>query len=79
MSDLTTDAPSIDEQTSIDLVATLLDTGNLHPLIPLMRGQHGREQARDALRVLSDYDAEMLVQFVLEHLADPNATQAALT
>lgn len=77
MFELADDGLSIDEEKTVELVRALAATGNLRPLIGLLRaGEDGPERARDALRVLSEYDVEMLVQVVLDHLineyvADP--------
>ena len=57
------------ECSTIDLVSKLVATGNLHPLIDALRnGEHGPEDARDALRVLADLDVDRLVQIALDTL-----------
>lgn len=58
-----------DEQATIELVMALRDTGNLHPLIARLRdGELGPESAREALRVLAEYDLDLLVQVTLDSL-----------
>ena len=65
------------ESASIALVNELVATGNLRPLIDVLRsGDRGPEDARDALRLLAEYDVDRLVQIALdtlitEYLADP--------
>ena len=65
------------EQATTRLVLQLVESGNLHPLIEALRnGDHGPEDARDALRVLADYDVARLVQIALdtlitEYVSDP--------
>jgi len=70
-SDQRVDDPTLtpEEQTTLELVAALRDTGNLHPLIARLRaGEVGPELARDALRALADYDIDLLVQIALDTL-----------
>jgi hypothetical protein len=68
---------SPEEQVTVDLAKDLRDSGNLHPLIARLRdGVIGPEHARDALRVLSDLDPDLLLQItldglIMEYLADP--------
>lgn len=58
-----------EEQQTIDLVVVLITSGNLHPLIARLRdAELGPERARDALRVLAEYDVNMLVQIALDTL-----------
>lgn len=58
-----------DEQATLELVTALRDTGNLHPLIGRLRdGELGPERARDVLRVLADYDVDLLIQIALDTL-----------
>jgi len=70
------DVPSEDREV-LDLVVGLQATGNLHPLVALLRdGQIGPERARDALKVLGEADLDQLVQIALdtliaEYVADP--------
>jgi hypothetical protein len=57
------------EKEIADLVAALAKTGNLHPLIALLRDGHvGPERARDALRLLGELDPDLLVQVALDTL-----------
>jgi hypothetical protein len=65
------------ERASVELAQTLVASGNLRPLIDALRnGDRGPEDARDALRLLADYDVDRLVQIALdtlitEYLDDP--------
>lgn len=60
---------SADERTTIDLAAELRDSGNLHPLIARLRdGEVGPERARDVLRLLAEFDIDLLVQITLDGL-----------
>ncbi len=46
-----------EEQQTADLVDALKKTGNLHPLIEVLRdGEAGPERARDALQLLGELD-----------------------
>ena len=57
------------ERASLDLVARLVATGNLRPLVETLRdGDRGPEDARDALRLLADFDVDRLVQIALDTL-----------
>jgi hypothetical protein len=66
-----------EEQETHDLVALLVETGDLHPLIAHLReARVGPERARDALRVLADLDVDLLIQVTLDgligaYLAEP--------
>ena len=58
-----------EERAAVELAARLGDSGNLHPLIARLRdGEIGPEQARDALRVLVEFDPDLLVQITLDGL-----------
>jgi hypothetical protein len=58
-----------DERTATELAAQLRDSGNLHPLIARLRnGELGPERARDALRILAEFDIDLLVQITLDGL-----------
>jgi hypothetical protein len=60
---------SVGEEETLELVNTLVETGNLHPLIRRLRSAEvGPERARDALLVLGDLDLELLVQLALDSL-----------
>ncbi len=58
-----------DERQTLDLIHALKLTGNLHPLIKVLRdGDVGPERARDALRLLGELDLDLLVQVALDTL-----------
>lgn len=58
-----------EERAAVELASQLGDSGNLHPLIARLRdGEIGPEQARDALRLLVELDADLLVQITLDGL-----------
>ena len=60
---------SPEERATQELVTQLAATGNLHPLIALLReGAIGPEKARDALEVLADFDLNLLIQITLDSL-----------
>jgi hypothetical protein len=53
------------------LVKALRRTGNLRPLVTVLRdGDEGPERARDALLLLGEFDLELLVQVTLDTLID---------
>jgi hypothetical protein len=57
------------ERATTELVQRLVATGNLRPLVEALRnGDTGPEDARDALRLLADYDVDRLVQIALDTL-----------
>jgi hypothetical protein len=57
------------ERATAELVAKLVESGNLRPLIDALRsGDRGPEEARDALRLLADLDVDRLVQIALDTL-----------
>jgi len=66
-----------DEQRTADLVGALKRTGNLRPLVEVLRdGETGPERARDALQLLGELDLELLIQVALDtlirdHIDDP--------
>lgn len=63
------DDSSPEDQATLDLVRQLAASGNLHPLIARLRdGEIGPESARDALRVLAEFDPDLLVQITLDGL-----------
>lgn len=70
--DLTVDGePTAEERQTLELVQSLIESGNLHPLIARLRtGETGPERARDALKVLGDLDRELLVQLALDTLIE---------
>ncbi len=60
-----------EEQATAELAARLRESGNLHPLVALLRdGEIGPERARDVLRVLAELDQELLLQITLDGLID---------
>ncbi len=59
------------EREVVELVLALRQTGNLKPLVALLRdGDGGPERARDALQTLGEWDLQMLVQIALDTLID---------
>jgi hypothetical protein len=66
-----------EERSAAELASRLRGSGNLHPLIALLRdGTIGPERARNALHVLAELDIDLLVQITLdslisEYLNDP--------
>ena len=67
--DPASDAPTAAERATVDVVAALLRTGDVRPLVAAAGdGNGGRERARDVLRTLAEWDAEVLVQLTLEAL-----------
>ena len=58
-----------EERQTAELVAALRATGNLHPLIAVLRcPDGGPERARDALLLLGELDVELLVEVALDTL-----------
>jgi hypothetical protein len=67
------------ERATVDLVTRLVQTGNLRPLIEALRnGERGPEDARDALRMLADYDVDRLVQIGLDTLISEYVEDAGI-
>jgi len=63
------DALTAAEQATVDVVAALLRTGDVQPLVAVFLDRDdGRERAQDALRTLAEWDAEVLVQLALNAL-----------
>jgi hypothetical protein len=63
------DTPTPEELETEKLVKALRATGNLLPLIAILRGgDGGPERARDALLMLGELDLELLVQVALDTL-----------
>jgi hypothetical protein len=68
-----------EERRTADLVRALRATGNLHPLVAMLRlGDGGPERARDALLLLGELDLELLVQIALDTLIDDHVDDPAL-
>ena len=68
-----------DDDSTVELVIALRDTGNLHPLIGLLRdGEIGPESARDALRTLAEYDIDLLIQIALDTLISEYVEDAGM-
>jgi hypothetical protein len=62
---------SQNEQEIAQIVGVLRATGNMKPLIALLRGSDGGpEHARDALRLLGELDVDILVQLALDTLIE---------
>jgi hypothetical protein len=58
-----------EERDAIELASQLRDSGNLHPLIARLRdGEVGPERARAVLRLLGEFDIDLLVQITLDGL-----------
>jgi hypothetical protein len=72
---------SPEERETAELVKALRSTGNLGPLVALLRGSDGGpERARDALLMLGELDLELLVQVALDtlisdHIEDPEVAR----
>jgi hypothetical protein len=63
------EAPTPAERETAELVKALRETGNLRPLIAVLRNTDGgTECARDALLLLGELDLELLVQVALDTL-----------
>jgi hypothetical protein len=58
-----------DERATMELAEQLLASGSFQPLIARLRAREvGREQVRGALRILVEFDSELLVRITLEGL-----------
>jgi hypothetical protein len=63
------EVPTPEERATADLVKALRRTGNLRPLVTVLRdGDEGPERSRDALLLLGEFDLELLVQVTLDTL-----------
>jgi hypothetical protein len=72
------EAPTPEERQTADLVKALRATGNLHPLVAVLREPDGGpERARDALMLLGELDLELLVQVALDTLIDEHVDDPA--
>lgn len=73
------DSPTPQEVATAELVKALRTTGNLRPLVTVLRDdQFGPERARDALLLLGELDLELLVQVALDTLIDDYVADPAL-
>jgi hypothetical protein len=71
--------PTPQERETAELVKALRETGNLFPLVSILRGADGGpERARDALLLLGELDVELLVQIALDTLIDDHFEDPAL-
>ncbi len=67
------------EQETAELVKALRASGNLRPLVGVLREPDGGpERARDALLMLGELDLELLVQVALDTLIDDYVEDPAL-
>jgi hypothetical protein len=63
--------PTPEEEKTAELVKVLRASGNLRPLVAVLRDPDGGpELARDALLMLGELDVELLVQVALDTLID---------
>jgi hypothetical protein len=68
-----------EERDTAELIKVLRATGNLRPLVALLRGSDGGpESAREALLLLGELDLELLVQIALDTLIDDYVEDPAL-
>jgi hypothetical protein len=59
--------PTPEEYETAELIKALRATGNLRPLVAVLRNADGGpERARDALLMLGELDLELLVQIALD-------------
>lgn len=73
------ESPTPQELATAELVKTLRATGNLRPLVGVLREEEsGPERARDALLLLGELDLELLVQVALDTLIDDYVSDPAL-
>ena len=73
------DGPTPEERATGDLVKAVRETGNLRPLVAVLRDPDGGpERARDALLLLGELDVELLVQVALDTLIDDYVDDPAL-
>jgi hypothetical protein len=60
-----------EERQTAELVKALRETGNMRPLVAVLRdADGGPERARDALLLLGELDPELLVQVALDTLIE---------
>ena len=63
--------PTPEERETFELVKALRATGNLRPLVIVLRNADGGpERARDALVLLAELDPELLAQIALDTMID---------
>jgi hypothetical protein len=68
-----------EERTTAGLVKAVRSTGNLRPLVAVLRqSDGGPERARDALLMLGELDLDLLVQVALDTLIDDHLEDPAL-
>jgi hypothetical protein len=68
-----------EERATAELVKALRATGNLHPLVAVLRDPDGGpERARDALLLLGELDLALLVQVALDTLIDDHAEDSTI-
>jgi hypothetical protein len=73
------EGPAANEHEITELVKALRATGNLRPLVTVLRElDGGPERARDALLMLGELDLELLVQVALDTLIDDYVDDPAL-
>ena len=64
---------SPEEQATLDLVTQLVATRDVHPLIARLRnGDVAPEGARAALRVLAEFDLDLMLQITVDGLMRTN-------
>jgi hypothetical protein len=72
-------SPEDEERRTAELVKALRATGNLRPLVRVLReSDGGPERARDALLMLGELDLDLLVQVALDTLIDDYVEDPAL-
>jgi hypothetical protein len=75
------EVPTPEERKTFELVKALRETGNLRPLVAVLRNPDGGpERARDALLLLAELDPELLAQVALDtmihdYVDDPGLAQ----
>jgi hypothetical protein len=68
-----------EERATAEIVNALRETGNLRPLVAVLRNPDGGpERARNALLMLAELDPELLVQVALDTLIDDYVEDPAL-
>jgi hypothetical protein len=73
------DGTTPEERKTAELVKALRETGNLRPLVAVLRDPDGGpERARDALLLLGELDVEFLVQIALDTMIDDYVEDPAL-